>query len=291
MSMVNNYGFDFYASGMIITAGHDLVYPYFNCNTGIYNFQDALTASNTIYINSGSVNFNGAVTTPLFINAGTINLYNSLTANAIQIDESGRANFGSSIITISERFKADYRAVINAGTSTIKLTGDNSVLATCLHNLYRVEIYGNNVTIEAENTYHELYIIPREDLTSQTVYFGSEWWHKPEYFYANGSESQQIRLLATISGKQWFLYNPTNNITVNNVYIQDCNAQGLKFSAINCIDGGNNVGWNFTISSLGMYCNIDGIWKTADSIFVNIDGLWKRFNSIDINVNSTWKSI
>ncbi len=82
--------------------------------------------------------------------------------------------------------------------------------------------------------------------SSATTYFAGNSTFTISTFSVTGSAGQYVVLKST-SSAQWYLNNTASN-NASYVYVSSSNAQatgGKTIFCSNCVDGGNNLGWNF----------------------------------------------
>ena len=247
------------STNTITTAGQ--IIPPFNATsgTGTWTLQDPLSSS------SGDTT----------ISAETINLNNYNFTLSRLVLSGGTLNAGSSLITITSAFQANYipsGSSFNYGTSTIKFTGvsspsfDTNLTGTgTLYNLQSStsgDARGlrltsnftciNNAIIDAGSTL---------TLTGKTLTVNN--------LVSNGTGGSHANLIGGTLSKS------SGSVTVDYMTITNNTASGgaTFYAGLNSIDGGGNTGWVFPIininSALGDTLNISESVTTA--LFFNIN--------------------
>jgi PKD repeat protein len=218
---------------------------------------------------SGDINGGGATFHNITINGGgTINpgagsVFNDITFNGTNVCNVSPGT-GSSLHNVI----CGGNATVNPGTGstfnnvTFNGTCNMSTYSTKFHDVvfngvgiavYNVNgtftnaIFKNNAAITSNITFDSLtftkgYTYTLTDNTTQTII---------DYFQANGTCSQPVTILSSVSGTQATISEATGMVTANYVSLKDINATGgATFTAVNSINTSDNTGWNFPSANL-----------------------------------------
>lgn len=208
---------------------------------------DFILSGTTLQIQSGTLDF---------VDTDQNHIFNVMSTNF----SGGMTNLGSGTHILTGSAGTTFTVsgnVINAGTSTIKFTGNSTGLKTLnggtntYYNLWfntgntgHSRINGtnvfNNITYDNTNTTAELQFTAG---TTQTV----------TTFTMNGTVGNLIKLTSVTPGTHAHLSCVSGTITVDYLSIKDNQGiGGATFNATNSTDAGGNSGWNFASGSTGM---------------------------------------
>ncbi len=232
----------------------------FNGVGGGWTLQDALSCTNTIFINNGIVNSNDQT-----VNA--IQVYsNSIGAKTL--------NMGASVFNLAGGTFWNVSGItLNSGTSTINSTGTNSNfygggLVYYDMNLigggtinddnffHNVNFVGNSV-ISGNNSFNNAVFSRNGTILTNNVFNNLSFTAGFTYtirdakvqtvnavFSATGNCGALIAINSSVPGNQATISHPPGAVTISFVTLKDINAAGgAVFTANNTIDLGNNTGW------------------------------------------------
>lgn len=239
----------------------------------------------TINVNSGNTLTLGSalnVTGGLTLTSGTLDTSNG-NNYAISADNIAIANSANAIITprasivsltgTGTVWNMGASGVINAGTSTIKLT-NNSVTGKTFagagktyNNFWFAPSTGTgSLTITGSNTFADF----QDDGTgAHTIIFAVDSTTTITSLTLDTNATSNITLESANSGVgDWNIVDTAGTNTVSYITIKDSNASGgAIWNAYNGTntDGNNNTGWSFSLPSCDSQVDTTGYWNTIGS--------------------------
>jgi len=257
-AMTHNYSGQIYFEAT--TTGHTITmsgktfnqYIYFNGIGGAWTFQDNFNSNSWVHLVKGTLNTNN--------NDVNIGAFYASSNNPFTL------NLGSSLVTISGSTWAwwvnNTGFVLNAGTSTVRLTSTGSPDIRYANNLTF-----NNVEFTAAGTTAS--IISSNNSTFNNISFAGNAVINGSHnigtlglaagknyqlqaggtqtignLIAPGTCSENITIKSTTAGSQTSFQKASGTINLSYLQLQDIRAfGGASFSANNSIDLGNNSGW------------------------------------------------
>jgi hypothetical protein len=205
------------STGKTITlAGKSLKYCYFQ-GTGGWTLQDNFTVTTLLSLAKGTLNTNGlTINCPGFTTSSTHHLI-----------------LGGSVVNCSGNVTFNSSTTLDAGTSTIKLTGDTATFVGGGLTYNNIEFTGTPITITGSNTFNELKIKAGNTAimtagTTQTV---------------TSLDVDGATLQSSSAGSAYMISKTSGTVELYNASIKDCTATGgAVFSATNCTDVSGNTG-------------------------------------------------
>jgi hypothetical protein len=224
-----------------------------------------------------------------YLNYGTLNTNNynvicsDFNGTDVFYDYPRALNLGSSIITCSGSwvFTNVVYLTFDAGTSTIKLTGNTTAFNGGGLTYNNVEFQGTLITVTDSNTFNDLKLTE-----GKTIYFESGETQTLTTLTGNGTLGNLINIAA--SSATAFIISIASGTILKTYYsIENCTATGgATFKARGSEDLGGNTGWSIS----NIFVKNGGVWKLCVDHFVNIGGTWKTIDLISTNIGGTWKS-
>ncbi len=262
----------------------------FNGIGGAWTLQDAFSATETLRLNSGTLNSNNKT-----VNAGGFSSTGSLTR---------ALNMGSSIFNITDA--GNWEAMptgmsINSGTSVINCIYTSTNFAGGGFTYYDLNFTstssGSVGAISGDNTFHNVVFFPtgyvsgfntflnatfhnHAGIQNSCVYQNLTFSAGRTYvlangttqtvngvFTANGNCGGFIDIQSGTSGSQATISHPPGTVTTSFLILKDIKtAGGGTFTATNSVDMGNNTGWTITgPAPKNLYwINNDGNWSDGN---------------------------
>ena len=249
----------------IFTAGQPLNLVYFNGIGGSWTMQGDLKVVNNIELYNGTLNTNGYIL--------QADIFRLLGASAT-------INLGASFVVISQIWQNTAPGNVNAGTSTILMTGlghgahffggnrtyynvrfTSTIETGSLYNNNTFTgkvIFSGNGVIDGSNTFSVLAFSPGYTDTlrngrTQTI---------NDTLIATGNGTSPIRIQSSIPGVQSTIFKSSGYVCLDYVRMSDIAATGGAYfngglSPTRSLDMGGNSGWVFTGVST-YYRDVDG---------------------------------
>jgi len=170
----------------------------------------------------------------IIINGGYLNANNyNITCGVFGVGKGGgTVTLGSSIVTCSGNFAAP--TTVNAGTSTIKMTGDGTIFNGVGKTFYNVEL--PSVTVKGSNTFNNLKLA-----AGKTVKFTEGATQTVTSLTDAGAIIE-----STVAGSSATLRCTSGTIIKQNGSLKDITATGgATFRAYDTEDISGNTGWTF----------------------------------------------
>jgi len=194
---------------------------------GEWTLQDDITTTAAVRASKGTLNTNNK--------AISCNDFNS------NLNYDRTVNLGASVITCTGNFEINNIAglTLNAGTSTIILTGDSKTFAGGNLTYHNLELQGTPTIVTGSNTFNELKIASGKTAnltagTAQTV---------------TSLAIDGATLQSTTTGTPATISKASGAVEVAGATIKDITATGgATFNAINSINVSGNTGWNWITS-------------------------------------------
>ena len=177
------------------------------------------------------------------------NNQNLTVANDIFLTGSGALVLGSSAISCVDYQQTAYSGTINAGTSSITVTGGLfNGGGFIYHDLTLSPTLITHVTVVGNNTFNT-FTLTQPDATARTLFLGFSETQTAQTFSLDGVAGQRNTILSTRAGVQGNLSQAAGTYNGSWIILKDCNAGGgatWNADLATCRDMGNNAGWNFT---------------------------------------------
>lgn len=158
---------------------------------------------------------------------------------------------GASIINVSGDFSLASDVALNAGTSTIKMSGNSSVFTGYGKTFYNLECSGSPVTIASSNTFNDI-----KGTAGKIIRFTSGTTQTINNLSGNGTAENLIYIDSTSAGSPATLSKPSGSINVSYYNIKDSTASGgATFTANNSTSVSGNTGWLFPIAITSVVTN------------------------------------
>jgi hypothetical protein len=203
---------------------------FFLSSSGGWTLQDDIIGSANLNLTYGTFNTNSKnISCSAFAASGT-----SIRSLLL----------GSSVITCSGtcNFTTTTGLTFDAGTSTIKITGNSKTFAGGGLTYNNVEFQGTPTTISGSNIFNDLKLTAGKTVnvtagTTQTVTTMS----------GDGTAGNLITIQSTVAGSPFTISKASGIIEVAYYSIQDCIASGgATFFAIDSLNMSGNTGWFFS---------------------------------------------
>lgn len=301
------------------------VYGSANFTNNIYkniynlNFRGTKTG-NTIFSGSqGSIqNFaitdGGSWTLTSDIQCGNFSVYkgtlstngfdvtSSLSFNLGNYNSNVTANLGNSEIHARNFSVQDLSTTLNAGTSTIYVSGSFQGEG---FNFYKVVLEGNSTVTDANN-FQILEVAPG----ATTTFKAGKSQIIVQTLTLAGTSGQPISLASTVPGTQATFSKSSGTVNGTYLTLKDMNATGgATFNATQSVDNGNNTGWNiipvaprnfYWVGGSGNWSDFANHWATTsggstfytevpgvlDNVFFNANSFTAAGQTVTIDNNS-----
>ncbi len=280
-------GFTFNQQGYNLTQTSIATYGLGSPSGGTWNTQGGglTNMASTFQLNSlgtspMTVNTSSSIVTIggdflMFKDAGqntTVNASSSVWNIAGKLDVStGTFNAQNSMLTINRNFigHSNGAPTFVPGNSTVIFSSNIAAQSVTgggisFYNVVDSNTASGGLTFTSSFTAAQFMSNASALSSSATTYFEGNSTFTISTFSVTGSASQYVVLKST-SSAQWYLNNTASN-NASYVYVSSSNAQatgGKTIFCSNCVDGGNNLGWNFNTSATFTWTG------TADTNFGN----------------------
>jgi len=235
-----------------------------------WTLQDALTTTNILYLNNGTLNTNGQTVTC----AGFYSSYSvarTLTLGASTFNCSG--NWWMSTTT---------NLTLNENTSTINMTGNNQTFDGGGETYNDVIFSGDNQTITGSNTFADLEFTANKQInltssTTQTV----------TTLTATGTSGNLITIHATVAGTAATISDTAGTNTCDYLSLKDITVTGgATFNpGDNSIDEGGNTGWQ------NAWTNPTDAYSSNDTYATHTSPNGKLFVKLSKDGGTTWQEV
>lgn len=216
---------------------------------------------------------------------GSISVQSDLKVSSFYTDPISTLYLNSFILTVvgnsldGDNPYVDFEGVLDAGTSTVVIDmgygndgqfysyGDAGPAGPLIHNNVRFQ---NAIGDIGENAKFEVDDVTQFNSISflnsgYDVKFSNSSTFICNEFHADGEAGKLIGLIAVSnSGAQWGINVPSGEVNVSYCQIHDSNATGgATFNALSdCVDLGNNTGWNLPLpSNIRYWVGDGGLWN------------------------------
>ena len=249
-------------TGKTITlAGKSLQDVWFYGDGGEWAFQDDFAVT-YFQLLQGTVNFNDKAIT-----------FSNLTIDYTMVKT---LNMGASLVIDSGNWNIvnATNLTINAGTSTIRMSGASKTFTGKGLTYYNLELTGTPITISGSNTFNDL-----KGTAGKTINFTAGTTQTVTTYTGIGALGNVITMQSTLAGSTWTISKASGTVTVDYCSIKDSTATGgATWDATNSTNVSGNTGWSFV--ALGV-CNI------AASATVSVTDFTPVIGAAAISVSAT----
>jgi hypothetical protein len=289
-----------------VTLGADML-----CNIGIIEFWSSnpatmITSQGTSFGNSAIIRFQGT---------GVYELADNLEADAIQMQQGTfKTNGNSFTLDFSFTLNGASSKTVDFGNSNLYMQqwrtwGSNNNILPGTYTIHTSSFYAdeedtgpytynnlvfleNGAILEGNGIYN---VIDINGTAGEFIKIESGKTITCNQFLGTGTRHNPLEILTTVTGQAATIEKTSGTVDLDFVILADVHAEGgATFNATNCLDLGNNAGWNITdIVALPFYWVGNGgdwddvsHWATTSGGATSYNDIPSRFDDVYIDANS-----